>query len=444
MLSSSLNLNNFGRIWYREWIRPYESLWGIWQRYKQVNAICNNEIIDHCCEKRWYGYKLYFSEDYGIYISRPLNKIDFKSMFMFPDNHFSCLKVIWDISIYQDSSMPFLVSQDLVYCPVCFKKHGFHSFLHQITGLAYCPWHCNQKLIKAKRIEYNITPGFSSVFDRDRLYERIFPLPVFIPKMDNIKPMSFPYKYMYCFFNYIPKTNILSYLLNQNNELVVIAKTEEEMRAGARFVEKKLLDFINRETIEYFNYPDKDYVKWTKEDFSISYRRNDKSLFAPIYIYKWVYEQLSCYPKSEVLDYKSWLDLGTDYWNPEYLPDKDLLTVLRCARAITGVMYFKYVDAREIVFHPRSTIFMPAVKGMHFSFRYYFVENMFSLLYSKYGEEFGECSLYIFHIIMKDFLESVLTQIKANPYVKDLSKITEPNYMLVEIEDGSIGYFHIV
>ena len=45
---------------------------------------------------------------------------------------------------------------------------------------------------------------------------------------------------------------------------------------------------------------------------------------------------------------------------------------------------------------------------------------------------------------MKDFLESVLTQIKANPYVKDLSKITEPNYMLVEIEDGSIGYFHIV
>ena len=37
--------NSMGYIWKKEWIRPYESLWGILQRYKLVNVMNDAQMM---------------------------------------------------------------------------------------------------------------------------------------------------------------------------------------------------------------------------------------------------------------------------------------------------------------------------------------------------------------------------------------------------------------
>ena len=62
----------------------------------------------------------------------------------------------------------------------------------------------------------------------------------------------------------------------------------------------------------------------------------------------------------------------------------------------------------------------------------------------KHDSDSSPNMLYVFHVLMKSYLESIKIQLLYNdPYVKDLSKIIEPNFLLVKMEDGSMGLFHI-
>lgn len=130
--------------WRKEWISPYESLWGIFEKFKFANCATVKDI-----------YEL-FGTDYvknlkSYTIGRPhrdcinpsgLNDDLMEPVFLKPLIQINAQNINLIIGILPNH--PFnrssYVRDELFFCPECIKT-GFHSLFHQFKLLHECPYH---------------------------------------------------------------------------------------------------------------------------------------------------------------------------------------------------------------------------------------------------------------------------------------------------------------
>lgn len=151
-----------GYIWRREWAWPYESAWGILEKFKYANAL-DNQVFKELLNLRNPSPSPFFSKELFMYSNATVDNELFYSSFDIQRSHFSCLNVFL-------GNTPNVVFREHLYCcPKCMEL-GYHSYWHQIKMITRCPFH-GKKLKKAsynkQTISYSIftlkTGAFSSM-----------------------------------------------------------------------------------------------------------------------------------------------------------------------------------------------------------------------------------------------------------------------------------------
>lgn len=146
-------------VWRTEWISPFESLWGIFEKFKFANCATVIDIFDlfgTVCVKN-------LKTDT---IGRPhrdcinptgLNDDLLQSVYLQPLIKMNALSTdrISGILPWRSSSRYSYIRDELFFCPECLKT-GFHSLFHQFKLLHECPYHqlplhrgcpcCNQSI----------------------------------------------------------------------------------------------------------------------------------------------------------------------------------------------------------------------------------------------------------------------------------------------------------
>lgn len=153
-----------GYIWRKEWCWPYESAWGILEKFKYANAL-DNSVFNTLLNLRPSPVTLRFVKEFGIYRNAQLDHKLFYSVLGVSNNHFTDLNVFWG------NDPKVLFREDLYYCPKCIEL-GYHSYWHQISLMTRCPFHDIELMVASqndKNIKYSIftvqTEAFSSMRD---------------------------------------------------------------------------------------------------------------------------------------------------------------------------------------------------------------------------------------------------------------------------------------
>lgn len=193
MLGSTLK----GYIWRKEWCWPYESAWGVLEKFKYANAL-DNQVFDKLLNLRGSSYGQFFLKDLYMYRKSRLDSKLFFSTLNIANNHFR------DLDIFLGNNPNVIFREDIYFCPKCIEL-GYHSYWHQVKMITNCPFH-GEKLKVAtyneRTIKYSIlslrTEAFSSMHDRKTIpverFAQILPSRVLIDgPWDNIsKEISFP------------------------------------------------------------------------------------------------------------------------------------------------------------------------------------------------------------------------------------------------------------
>lgn len=136
--------------WDPKWIKNYESVWSIFDKIKIANSISNSEIC------------IIFIPNLRQQMSILKNN---QSSIVFNDfdNTQTSLLLRFDLRQYQlklrdkilnnfrtnNIEINSLFRKELSYCPIC-TKHNYHSILHQLVFVDYCPFH-KVKLLTLKK-----------------------------------------------------------------------------------------------------------------------------------------------------------------------------------------------------------------------------------------------------------------------------------------------------
>ena len=83
---------------------------------------------------------------------------------------------------------------------------------------------------------------------------------------------------------------------------------------------------------------------------------------------------------------------------------------------------------------------MPVI---NFAYDQYITDKMYRTFGLIFGSDFLTNILFIYQKIISDYLDTVLKQIEENPYAVDLSGIREPNYLIVQLKNGTWGYYRL-
>lgn len=153
-----------GYIWRKKWCWPYESAWGILEKFKYANAL-DNSVFDMLFNLKVSPVTFMFVKELGIYRNAQLDYKLFYSVLGVPNNHFTHLNV------FLGNQPKVIFRQDLYYCPKCIEL-GYHSYWHQISLITRCPFHDIELMVASqneKNIKYSIftlrTEAFSSMRD---------------------------------------------------------------------------------------------------------------------------------------------------------------------------------------------------------------------------------------------------------------------------------------
>lgn len=120
-----------GYTWKKSFLLPYESLWGIVEKFKYFNVMPTIARMD-CV--RWKSSTASYNKDYHCYCSCHFNAEKLENHFLIAKNAFNILE---NIDIYPEE---YLIDRKLKYCPVCIK-YGYHSLYHQLIFIEECPVH---------------------------------------------------------------------------------------------------------------------------------------------------------------------------------------------------------------------------------------------------------------------------------------------------------------
>lgn len=114
-------------LWDKTWVRPYESIWSIFNTYKKVNVISDNAALMKTLGIRTnapIAHDYFLS--YGIFcnISNKVNDFDKIISSLVPEWYKTQLE---EITLKRDISNFF--TDKISYCPECIKN-GYHSIFH--------------------------------------------------------------------------------------------------------------------------------------------------------------------------------------------------------------------------------------------------------------------------------------------------------------------------
>lgn len=122
------------RIYSKEWIRPYESIWSIIQNIKLVNAVCDKDLASVLS---WTAtIKEFYVQELATYSQTHIDVEKIKCVLQIPDYHFTPLDRILIQSNQSD-----IIRNHVRICPICTGKYGYHSYFHQLSWNDKCPWH---------------------------------------------------------------------------------------------------------------------------------------------------------------------------------------------------------------------------------------------------------------------------------------------------------------
>ena len=133
--------------WQKSWVRPYESVFGIFLNFCRVNVLEGYEAlrIFNIAKIQYTNYipefMMYCASKYGQNYQNILEILT-------PKWYLSQIKIFQKMDVYTCDNC--LYTDQVIYCPECLKS-GYHSILHQIRGIKYCPFHPNKLLIQSPR-----------------------------------------------------------------------------------------------------------------------------------------------------------------------------------------------------------------------------------------------------------------------------------------------------
>ncbi|TVY02170.1 hypothetical protein [Cohnella terricola] len=152
--------------WDSSWLKPYESEWSIFEKFKYANTANMKDILT-----------TFGGEAISAKLSKPIYPSEWvtelSNMNQLSDEKLSdVFGVDFKLIIATQKKTIHILSQptlrdNLYYCKKCLK-YGYHSLFHQFKLVHYCPFHPNEKLLNYcpgcnMAIKYNLsdkTKGF--------------------------------------------------------------------------------------------------------------------------------------------------------------------------------------------------------------------------------------------------------------------------------------------
>ena len=137
--------------WKKEWVRPYESMYSIFLRFCKVNMMKGTQALKQ--------FKLN-KNGYGTYIP---------SFLMYDAiGHKNNIHLVYEELVpywYYEQIDPFISMDErtasrcfhtwkIAYCPRCIQEEAYHSILHQVKEMRYCPFHKEQQLVVCDKPSY--------------------------------------------------------------------------------------------------------------------------------------------------------------------------------------------------------------------------------------------------------------------------------------------------
>lgn len=143
-------MKSFQCTWSSDWIQPYETPWGIIEKFRYANAVSGNVVLDLLGNEGVKKLKKISSAGNGhrslltLMGIRPeitgqilgINLVEYNDSII--RTVIPCLSHIKNLSNY--------FRNNVSYCKLCLDK-GYHSFFHQIRFFSHCAFHPEQKII---------------------------------------------------------------------------------------------------------------------------------------------------------------------------------------------------------------------------------------------------------------------------------------------------------
>lgn len=412
-------LNNYGYIWKKQWIRPYESFWGILQRFMHVNVLTRTEILQLLNIR--YSPDVKYHSQTACYIRggfptqtdcciRGYTKSISLKCLDIEEDHFSDMEIFSSLSTKQASCF---MQKHLIYCPICMEKHGFHSYYHQIAGMKKCPWHPHISLVTDPDRLYLVKTGSedyaygytdpakitekSPCFTMDKLPEPILP--------------KFPYKHVYLCGGQesIGQLNNLDFL-NLKDFKNIAGSTED----------------LERKYRNLFPLVD----KYLEKIYACKFRYSKENLWC-IVLFLLIKRKLSIYSEQEIRNHLAQITIRrSDNFNPELAATlmfaKDIFQISEIAQALSPYV-FTIFTGKTKTYKPEN---IPVYIGDLFELPIHIYIN-----YRKSKDYISACLLAdAFNYLFEEY-KAVLRNKKT--------QITYPVYIIVEEKNGTIKYSRI-
>lgn len=157
-----LDNGSAGYIWKEEWIYPYESLWGIMEKFKFLNAM-NSIKCKGFAMKPMQSYDVFEDKQFFIFNYRVnyQNKVLAKFLNISSATHFEVLKK------FSWNNLNEYMERKVRICPICIAK-GYHSYIHQLFWEDTCFIHPEKKLIETN-INYIFEYSPNEWFKKDTI-----------------------------------------------------------------------------------------------------------------------------------------------------------------------------------------------------------------------------------------------------------------------------------
>lgn len=216
-------------MWKPVWIQKDESLWGMVEKYKYINAINGVSFYYQFCEN---SNTVFSRNNDGAASLLNIKKLSLEKLQKCFKIDFSTYleNFLSDISIF-NSNLP-AINKNLFFCKKCIAS-GFHSNYHQLTFISKCPYHLEEELT-------SFCPRCGKEF-------RFF----------NIGYKERPFSCQACDYNIFEAENLLNLMKDWKTEKVIldplIEKLKDPIPQDIYFLGLNLYDYYYKDR-RYYNF----------------------------------------------------------------------------------------------------------------------------------------------------------------------------------------------
>lgn len=187
ILMYPLDNETAGYTWDKQFVLPYESLWGIIEKFRYFNALKTLKSKKLPFKVSYFS-NLYDNEDGYIYYYNV--SYDTKDICNFLKinylHHFKPLEKL------AGNNLSFLFEKKVQICPKCIR-YGYHSYFHQLCFRdGYCFIHSNEKLVQTEIPYYISYSEDGYFFDNDIIHKYLLPSQDIIYNLLVEKNFKFP------------------------------------------------------------------------------------------------------------------------------------------------------------------------------------------------------------------------------------------------------------